>query len=196
MRVSSIGIAGAGLPVSVVARWAADDAALTHPNPVCISVNVLYACAMAAAIRDGLGAEEVYDFMMALAESRRAGDPTAGDELLAILKAARDAPPADFLHQMGWVRIAFHNAVYQLLHAASLEEGVVDSVARGGDTDTNAAIAGALLGAVHGEAAIPAQWRDAILSCRPRQGDPGVHRPRPECFWPVDALELADKLLG
>ena len=71
----------------------------------------------------------------------------------------------------------------------------MDSVARGGDTDTNAAIAGALLGAVHGEAAVPTQWRQAILSCRPRQGDPGVYQSRPEVFWPVDALELADMLV-
>ena len=57
---------------------------------------------------------------------------------------------------MGWVKIAFQNAFYQLTHAADLEEGVVDTVMRGGDTDTNAAIAGGLLGAVYGEGAVPA----------------------------------------
>lgn len=41
---------------------------------------------------------------------------------------------------------AFHNALWQLLHATNLEEAVVDNtVMRGGDTDTNAAICGALL---------------------------------------------------
>lgn len=40
-------------------------------------------------------------------------------------------------------------------------------VIRGGDTDTNAAIAGALLGAVHGRDAIPSTWQRALLSCRP-----------------------------
>jgi len=40
-------------------------------------------------------------------------------------------------------------------YAPKLEEAVVDSVMRGGDTDTNAAICGALLGAVHGRGAIP-----------------------------------------
>lgn len=34
---------------------------------------------------------------------------------------------------------------------------------RGGDTDTNAAICGALLGAVYGRDAIPAQW-DRMLA--------------------------------
>jgi len=54
--------------------------------------------------------------------------------------------------------LALQNAFYQLLHASSLERGVVDTVRAGGDTDTNAAIAGALLGAVHGRDVIPQQW--------------------------------------
>ena len=84
---------------------------------------------------------------------------------------------------MGWVRIALYNAYYQLRHAVSLEEGVVDSVMSGGDTDTNAAIAGALLGAVYGELAVPRQWREAMLACRPESGRAGVRRP-----WPARVL--------
>jgi hypothetical protein len=67
---------------------------------------------------------------------------------------------------------------------------------RGGDTDTNAAIAGALLGAVHGRKAIPAQWAGKLLECCPLAGLPHVRHPRPECFWPVDALELAAQLVS
>jgi hypothetical protein len=66
---------------------------------------------------------------------------------------------------------------------------------RGGDSDTNAAIAGALLGAVYGEDAVPAQWRNAVLACRPEAGRPGVRRPRPREYWPVDVLELAERLV-
>jgi ADP-ribosylglycohydrolase len=113
----------------------------------------------------------------------------------AILDAA-DLVPADYVHQQGWVLIAFQNALWQMLNAPSLEEGVVDTVMRGGDTDTNAAIAGALLGAAFGRSAIPNQWTEKILSCRPEAGQPRVHRPRPECFWPVDALELAQNLVA
>ena len=51
------------------------------------------------------------------------------------------------------------------------------------------------LGAVYGLDAIPAQWVDWVLNCCPQAGHPGVNRPRPECFWPVDALELADRLI-
>ncbi|MGH9857760.1 MAG: ADP-ribosylglycohydrolase family protein, partial [Acidobacteriota bacterium] len=58
----------------------------------------------------------------------------------------------------------------------------------------NAAIAGSLLGAVHGRDAIPQQWRDMVLSCRPHRAA-GAANPRPWCFWPVDLLNLAELLL-
>ena len=44
--------------------------------------------------------------------------------------------------------------------------------------------------------AIPAQWVERVLNCRPKAGHPGVNRPRPECFWPVEALELTERLIG
>jgi hypothetical protein len=68
-------------------------------------------------------------------------------------------------------------------------------LSHGGDTDTNAAICGALLGTVCGREAIPAQWLDSLQNCRPEAGHPRVRHPRPECFWPVDALELAERLV-
>ena len=43
-----------------------------------------------------------------------------------------------------------------------MEDGLQVAVAIGGDTDTVAAIAGALLGARHGASAVPARWRRAL----------------------------------
>ena len=68
------------------------------------------------------------------------------------------------------------------------------TVRRGGDTDTNAAVAGALLGAVHGREAVPLQWRSMVLSCRPHALR--APRPRPMGYWPVDVLEIAERLLS
>jgi len=119
----------------------------------------------------------------------------AEQSLLEAIHDAAQSPVADFVHQQGWVLTAFHNALWQLLHAPTLQEGVVGTVMSGGDTDTNAAICGALLGAVHGLDAIPPQWIVALLNCRPAVGRAHVHHPRPECFWPVDVLELARQLV-
>jgi ADP-ribosyl-[dinitrogen reductase] hydrolase len=110
------------------------------------------------------------------------------------LKASRNTPPEDYLHLQGWVLIALGNALWQMLHASNVETAIIDTVMRGGDTDTNGAICGALLGALHGMQAIPERWRNTILTCRPGAGIPDVNQPRPETYWPVDVMKLAQGL--
>jgi len=144
----------------------------------------------AAVIREGLGAEAAYAH--ALAWNAANGKSAT---ISTVLKAARDTTP-EYEHNQGHVLIALQNAWYQALHAPSFMVGVMATVAAGGDTDTNAAIAGALLGALHGEDAIPVQWRDTVLSCRPSADVPGIRHPRPATYWPADALELAVALLN
>lgn len=90
--------------------------------------------------------------------------------------------------------VALQNAFHRLLRAATFQSGLQATVEAGGDTDTNGAIAGALLGAVHGREAIPPTWRRAVLTCRPL-AEAGALRPRPREFWPIDALELAENLV-
>ncbi len=51
MRISPLGIFGANHPLETVAEWARQDAALTHPNPICLQANALFAMAIAHAIR-------------------------------------------------------------------------------------------------------------------------------------------------
>lgn len=191
MRISPLGIFGANYDLQQVAVWAQLDAALTHPHRVCLQANALFAMAIARAISSGIGSQELFRQI-----ETWAGEMKVENALLQSIIGASAAPPSDYIHQQGWVLTAFGNALWQLLHASNLEDGVIDSVMRGGDTDTNAAIAGALLGAVHGREAIPAQWVETVLSCRPQAGQPHVRHPRPKCFWPVDALELAGRLIS
>ena len=191
MRISPLGIFGASYDLRQVAAWARQDAALTHPRQVCQQANALFAMAIAHAISTGIGAQDLYRQIKIWAKEMRVDD--------ALIKAINGISPAssiDYIHQRGWVLATFRNALWQLLYAQNLEEGVVNTVMCGGDTDTNAAVAGALLGAVHGRDAIPAQWIEKLLSCRPDAGLPQVRRPRLECFWPVDALELAAQLVA
>jgi len=192
MRISPLGIFGAHCPRQAAA-WAREDSRLTHPHQVCRDACAIFVTAIATAI--GSEATPRACFEAALNEAEQGGaDATVCDAL----KKAHDLPPevCDEDNQ-GWVLIALQNAFYQLLYAVNLEEGVVETVQRGGDTDTNAAIAGALLGAVHGREGVPQRWVDAILNCRPHLPlIPGRHHHyRPEEYWPVDALELAAALV-
>ncbi len=190
MRVSPLGILGGGARQSDAGEWARQDALLTHPNAVCQHANRVYAEALAFAIRTGSGPAETYGF--ALESAKRIESPQS---VVGAIVEAGSKPPREYSKQMGWVLIALQNAFWQLLHSESLEAGIVNTVMAGGDTDTNAAIAGALLGAVHGRQAVPVQWLDRVLSCRPIKGIVGVQHPRPMAFWPVDGLWIAERLL-
>lgn len=191
MRISPLGIFGARRDPVEVRAWARADARQTHIHEVCQAANEVFVTALVTAIGQGAGAAEVLAVF-----AQAAADPALPEAVRACLAAAADAPPADYQTHQGWVCIALGNAVWQLGHAPSLEEGIIDTVGRGGDTDTNAAIAGALLGAVHGRAAVPRRWEAALVACRPEAGRPGVQQPRPAEYWPNDCLELAAALVG
>jgi len=191
MRISPLGIYGVNHTPEQIATWAEQDAAFTHPHPITRSASALFTTAIAHAIRTGCSAADVYQYILSSAANRN--DPT---ELQEVIRSAATNRPKTYTHQQGWVLIAFQNAIWQLLHAKTFRAGVQDTVMQGGDTDTNAAICGALLGAVYGREAVPQTWVDAILNCRPSGNNPQARRPRPEVFWPVDALELAAHLLN
>jgi ADP-ribosylglycohydrolase len=188
MRTSPLGIFAHDWPAEAVAALAAHDSALTHPNAVCRAAVEAYVVALAHAVREGDGPRAAYEAACRWARSSAAPQPV----LDTLASAEAEAPRCDAAN-IGWVLIALGNAFHTLLSASSLEDGVIATVRRGGDTDTNAAIAGALLGAVHGRDAVPQQWRLMVLSCRAHPLH--ARRPRPMPFWPIDALELAERLL-
>ena len=81
--------------------------------------------------------------------------------LQAARYAASDLEPAQAVARLGegWVaEEALAIAVYCALIAADLRAGVILAVNHDGDSDSTGAIAGNLLGALHGVQAIPAEW--------------------------------------
>jgi ADP-ribosylglycohydrolase/fructose-1,6-bisphosphatase/inositol monophosphatase family enzyme len=182
MRVSPIGVWAAGDP-ALAARTARDDSALTHANPVCLDACAAYCAAIAAGVA---GADAEAMFEAALANSK-------GPAHEAIKRAAKGSAPGDFFTHPTWALVALQNAFY-CLKTRSFEEGLVHTAGCGGDSDTNVAIAGALLGACHGRDQVPARWLLPVLACRPL-AEAGALRPRPMEFWSDDLLELAEALL-
>ena len=102
------------------------------------------------------------------------------------LDAAEASQPSDFTNN-GWVVEALQGAwsaisttpipqddpAMGVFRADHLRLALDAAVRGGGDTDTVAAIAGGLLGAVYGASAVPAQWRRVL------HGWPGLANPRP-----------------
>jgi ADP-ribosylglycohydrolase/fructose-1,6-bisphosphatase/inositol monophosphatase family enzyme len=184
MRVSPLGLWAAGDPRKA-ASAARDDSLLTHRNPACVDSCAAFCAALAVAIGGG-SREQMLDAARAEAHLASVRE--------AIERAVRGERPADFQAHQGWVLLALQEAFFQLLHAPSLEEGLVDTVSQGGDADTNGAIAGALLGAFHGREALPRRWVLPVLACRPCP-EADAFRPRPRDYWPDDILELGEALL-
>ena len=84
------------------------------------------------------------------------------------LVAAEHAEPVAFTATNGWVVSALQAAYAAVRSSTSLEDALIRAVRSGNDTDTVAAIAGGLAGALYGAAALPEEWR-AVL-----HGWPGV----------------------
>src|SRR6266704_2797763 len=115
------------------------------------------------------------------------------DEVIHVLKDRAPRPLIDAIHraareeqaalpivvagEYGYVVHCVEIAFWFAAHARSLEEALLYLVRAGGDTDTNAAVAGALIGARDGEAGIPPRWLGLIA------GTEGIAR-------------LADRLIG
>lgn len=190
MRVAPLGVFASRLQPSCSVGLARAEASLTHPHPVCRDASALFVALIALAIEGAPSPAELYAVAREVARTEG-----LHPDIVETVEAAATAPPPEYHRQMGWVRIALQNALWQLRTAPSLEAALVDTVRRGGDTDTNAAIAGGLLGACLGREAVPPRWRDRVLSCRPIAGLRGVRYPRPKPLWPVDLLTLAERLL-
>jgi ADP-ribosyl-[dinitrogen reductase] hydrolase len=187
LRESSLAVYAQALPAAGAVELAQRDSGLTHPHPVCRDAAAAFVIAIHHALGAGDGAEPAHQAALSWATAAGAWP------VVEALEAAAARPPVCDGESPSSVLIALGNAFYELLHAPSLEEGLVATVRRGGDTDHNAAVAGALLGAVYGREAVPAQWRQMILSCRPHPLR--TPRPRPRAYWPVDVQELAERLL-
>ncbi|MFT4225483.1 ADP-ribosylglycohydrolase family protein [Micropruina sp.] len=72
------------------------------------------------------------------------------------------AHPRDFKDKNGWVVAAFQGALAAVAGASGVRDALIRAVRGGGDTDTVAAIAGSLAGAIWGAAQVPLSWQRVL----------------------------------
>ena len=188
MRVAPIGVWASDPAAAAQAAMA--DSTLTHPHPVCVAACGAFAAAIAVGVAGGSRTEMQH---MARQIAATAG-ATAASVTAALDRAAALVPVDDFHTHEGWVLVALGNAFFHLAATPDPAEALVPTVGAGGDTDTNAAIAGALLGAAEGREAWPVHWTLPVLTCR-SAAELGARRPRPDEYWPDDLIDLTEALL-
>ena len=166
MRVAPVGLFAAALdragePFDAW-RWGAELAALTHGHPT----GVLSAAAFALMIRE-IALGQPLEQSLGIVREALAGTRDGGEVLLALDHAQRLADdgsamePSEAVARLGqgWIaEEALAIAVYVTLVARDYRHGVILAVNHGGDSDSNGAIAGNLLGALYGVAQIPVEW--------------------------------------
>jgi len=156
MRTAPVAVAHLGDTEAIV-RAATAVSALTHADPRTGEACVLWSLAIDRAVRD-----EVLYLRSGLIEL----DDEARGYWTDRIDEAEQGPPGRFTPN-GWVVTALQAAWSAIHHTAipqgdpgrHLADSLVAAVRIGNDTDTVAAIAGGLLGARWGAAAVPADWR-------------------------------------
>jgi len=159
MRVAPLGLV-LSIDADEAFRLADAAAALTHGHPAAR----LSAAALAGLIRD-LVAETPMTAALDLTIARLERAP-GGADVLAAVRAARalaagKTPPDEAIEKLGqgWNGDeALAIGLYAALRAGSFEEAVRLGANHDGDSDTTAAIAGQIWGALHGLEALPHAW--------------------------------------
>ena len=161
MRTAPVALAHLGNDDAMAASARA-VAELTHADPLAGDSCVLWCIAIDRAVREGR-LDGVWDGLASLTGERR-------DAWRGWIEQAESAPPGFFTPNGFTVSAlqAAHAAITQTPvpaagpAAAHLEEALQAAVRIGDDTDTVAAIAGALLGARWGASAVPERWRGML----------------------------------
>ncbi|MGF9755057.1 ADP-ribosylglycohydrolase family protein [Microvirga sp. 0TCS3.31] len=159
MRTASVALAHLDDPEALVAAAKAVSA-LTHHDPIAGEGAALWCLMIRHAVLNG--DLPTYDDVHPLL-----GD--ASYDWAAALDAAETKEPAQF-HQNGWVVGALQaawSAIRQtpeptIMSCRHLQEALATAIGIGNDTDTVAAIAGALLGARWGASAVPQEWQSPL----------------------------------
>lgn len=152
MRCAPLALAFRDDP-ETLAQVSKDSSRITHADPRCT-----YGCAVLNHLIAGFltGKEDPLERAL-----DRINDE-APDELLSKITTIIEANHDPALSTSGYVIHTLQTAIHDALDATSVEEAIVTTVNRGGDTDTIGAVTGAIAGARFGAEEIPSRWRTQI----------------------------------
>ncbi len=152
MRAAPIGLVAP--TVTAAAEAAHEDASLTHFDPAAGAASAAL-CAALVAIRDKGSA-------LAAATIQACEHDTLHDAIAAARNRPDTLAELAAGEEMGACWTTLGVALHALEVIDDYEQGLLWAIGLGGDTDTNAAVAGALLGCRHGPDAIPERWLEPL----------------------------------
>eukprot|EP00927_Polykrikos_kofoidii_P063069 TRINITY_DN57878_c0_g1_i1.p1 TRINITY_DN57878_c0_g1~~TRINITY_DN57878_c0_g1_i1.p1 ORF type:complete len:577 (+),score=109.58 TRINITY_DN57878_c0_g1_i1:110-1840(+) len=180
-----------GLSPPAFADVARSDAQLSHPNYVVTDATAAYVLAAAHLIGSGgdrAGALRGVDMW---AEEERKRQLGSGDEFKGWMADAIGTADLPFGPNIHSARIGFTHAFRHLQKGSNFEQAMRYTLAGGGDTGSNAAIVGGLIGAAVGVQGIPERWIRAVMACNTDDG-----HPRPGQYHPKRLPELLQQMMA
>jgi len=157
-RAASNGAVMRCIPVAL--RVSTQQAAITHADERCTWA----AAAVNLAARELLHGNQ--HFVEEVLHRLQGAPRTLVDAIRRVPWEQETDLPFSAGGEAGYVVHCVEIAFWCTMHRPSLEEALIFLAEAGGDTDTNAAVAGALLGARDGEAAIPPRWLEQLGTAR------------------------------
>jgi ADP-ribosyl-[dinitrogen reductase] hydrolase len=154
MYCAPLGVVRAGTP-EMLTEEAPALSRITHWDGRCQTACLAVTIAVASLVADAEPEDAVRTAVSSVVERE------GGEELEFLLGEAGRSRPIDG-PDMGFTLFTAGIALQVAGEGLGFEEGLRHVVGLGGDTDTNAAVAGALLGAAHGVGAIPVEWLDRL----------------------------------
>lgn len=142
--------------------FARREATLTHPNKVCMDANAAYCLALAHLLKHHGDADGAIQCVKDWLHVMHPPIQTWFNDAIA-LRSVSDYENK-CVYNVGHVKHAFTLAVACLNLKTPFQHGIHEVLKLGGDTDTNAAIVGAMLGALHGYSAIPSSMTKPVLA--------------------------------
>lgn len=142
-------------------RVSTQQAAITHADERCI----WSAAAVNLAARELLHGN-IYFIDEVLHRLRDRAPRALVEAIHRVPREAQDDLPITVAGEAGYVVHCVEIAFWFVMHDRTLEDALVYLAQAGGDTDTNAAVAGALLGARYGEAALPPRWVQQLVGAQ------------------------------
>lgn len=168
MRISPLGILGVNLSDERLLKYCRDDCAMTNPNSIAVNAVQIYVLAIKYALRCKEDSRQNRELIY-----RKIREYCKHPIISEIVRRSFRCDPKYILSNgkelenahnkcSGYIGIALQIALTELFHGKSFYDSLVNVMRRGGDTDTNGCITGALLGAYYGTSEIPNEWINTV----------------------------------
>ncbi len=161
-----------------------EECKITNPHPICIEVNNIYLSMIRYAL---LNKSKKSIIKLGLNKCIK-------KEIKTVFQDAIEKKERDIDTNKGWILHAFYCAIYSFIHFENYTDAMFWIMSKKGDTDTNGAIAGGLLGAYYGYDELYKEQEDNIdimINCTTLEGN----KPRPNKYKPKKLEKIIKRLM-